>query len=92
MTTVGYALVKNITLILEAINGTDDGPSKEPAPYVAPPIMKKIHDILIVVLLICVMFAMGCSITWEQVSPLLMLSIISFISPIFYFDLKISYV
>jgi sodium/bile acid cotransporter 6 len=67
MTTVGYALVKNITLILEAINGTDDGPSKEPAPYVAPPILKKIHDILIVVLLICVMFAMGCSITWEQV-------------------------
>jgi hypothetical protein len=71
MTTVGYALVKNITLILEAINGTDDGPSKEPAPYVAPPILKKIHDILIVVLLICVMFAMGCSITWEQVSRLL---------------------
>jgi len=69
MATVGTVLVKNLTYIIEAINGSDDGPSKTPAPYVAPPILKKVHDILIVVLLICVMFAMGCSITWEQVSP-----------------------
>lgn len=32
------------------------------------PLMKKFHDVLIVILLICVMFAMGCSITLEQVS------------------------
>lgn len=33
----------------------------------APPLLKQIHDILIVVLLVTVMFAMGCSITWMQV-------------------------
>ncbi len=70
MAAVRSALVTNITLLLEAINDTDDGPSKEPEPYVAPPILKKVHDILIVVLLVCVMFAMGCSITWQQVSQL----------------------
>ncbi|KAI1287073.1 Ileal sodium/bile acid cotransporter [Halotydeus destructor] len=32
-----------------------------------PPMLKKIHDLLIVVLLVTVMFAMGCSITWKQV-------------------------
>lgn len=32
-----------------------------------PPALKQIHDILIVVLLVTVMFAMGCSITWIQV-------------------------
>ena len=32
------------------------------------PLLKKIHDYLIVVLLVAVMFAMGCSITWSQVS------------------------
>ncbi|KAJ6215712.1 hypothetical protein RDWZM_010212 [Blomia tropicalis] len=31
------------------------------------PLLKKIHDYLIVVLLVAVMFAMGCSITWAQV-------------------------
>ena len=36
------------------------------------PLMKKFHDILIVILLICVMFAMGCSITLEQVSSSIM--------------------
>ncbi|OTF80045.1 hypothetical protein BLA29_002928, partial [Euroglyphus maynei] len=35
--------------------------------YKTPPMLKQIHDYLIVVLLISVMFAMGCSITWEQV-------------------------
>lgn len=34
----------------------------------APPLLKKIHDYLIVTLLVSVMFAMGCSITWKQVS------------------------
>ena len=66
-TTVTSVLLENITLIIDVINQTDDGPSKTPAPYVSPPILKKIHDILIVVLLVSVMFAMGCSITWEQV-------------------------
>ncbi len=70
MTAVRTTLVTNITLILEAMNDTDDGPSKEPEAYVAPQILKKVHDILIVVLLVCVMFAMGCSITWQQVSQL----------------------
>ncbi len=69
-TTVTSVLVANVTLLIDAINQTDDGPSKTPAPYVSPPILKKIHDILIVVLLVSVMFAMGCSITWEQVSYL----------------------
>lgn len=32
-----------------------------------PPLLKQIHDLLIVVLLVTVMFAMGCSITWTQV-------------------------
>jgi len=32
-----------------------------------PPLLKQIHDLLIVVLLVTVMFAMGCSITWKQV-------------------------
>ena len=32
------------------------------------PILKQIHDYLIVVLLVAVMFAMGCSITWSQVN------------------------
>lgn len=32
-----------------------------------PPMLKKIHDLLIIVLLVTVMFAMGCSITWKQV-------------------------
>lgn len=36
-------------------------------PYKPPPILKQIHDYLIVVLLVSVMFAMGCSITWSQV-------------------------
>lgn len=31
------------------------------------PLLKKVHDWLISALLISVMFAMGCSITWEQV-------------------------
>nr|XP_027194938.1 ileal sodium/bile acid cotransporter-like [Dermatophagoides pteronyssinus] len=35
--------------------------------YKTPPMLKQIHDYLIVVLLVSVMFAMGCSITWEQV-------------------------
>lgn len=34
----------------------------------AAPLLKKVHDWMIVVLLVCVMFAMGCSITWAQVS------------------------
>ena len=33
-----------------------------------PPILKKIHDLLITSLLVSVMFAMGCSITLEEVS------------------------
>ncbi|KAH9399633.1 hypothetical protein TYRP_017622, partial [Tyrophagus putrescentiae] len=33
----------------------------------AAPLLKKVHDWMIVVLLVCVMFAMGCSITWAQV-------------------------
>lgn len=66
-TTVTNILVTNMTLIMDVINQTDDGPSKTPAPYVAPPMLKKVHDILIVVLLVSVMFAMGCSITLEQV-------------------------
>ncbi|XP_054720616.1 ileal sodium/bile acid cotransporter-like [Uloborus diversus] len=30
------------------------------------PLLKTVHDILLVVLLVAVMFAMGCHITWEQ--------------------------
>ncbi|PRD29417.1 UNVERIFIED_CONTAM: hypothetical protein NCL1_29466 [Trichonephila clavipes] len=30
------------------------------------PVIKTAHDILLVVLLVAVMFAMGCHITWEQ--------------------------
>ena len=33
----------------------------------APPMLKQVHDYLIVILLVTVMFAMGCSITWTQV-------------------------
>ncbi|KAF7496086.1 Ileal sodium/bile acid cotransporter [Sarcoptes scabiei] len=33
----------------------------------SPPMLKQIHDYLIVILLVSVMFAMGCSITWDQV-------------------------
>lgn len=45
-----------------------------------PPALKQIHDILIVVLLVTVMFAMGCSITWIQVCFMLQKSILSTIS------------
>lgn len=46
-----------------------DGVAKTSVPrYKAPPMLKKIHDWMIVVLLVAVMFAMGCSITWDQVS------------------------
>lgn len=31
------------------------------------PVLKQVHDYLIVILLVTVMFAMGCSITWTQV-------------------------
>ncbi|CAG2107710.1 unnamed protein product, partial [Medioppia subpectinata] len=73
--TMATSLVDNVTSFIRLANesmyvpdsGLDDGPSRMPAPYVSPPLMKKIHDILIVVLLVSVMFAMGCSITWEQV-------------------------
>ena len=33
----------------------------------AAPALKQVHDYLIVILLVTVMFAMGCSITWYQV-------------------------
>lgn len=60
--------MENITFIYDLLNSTlDDGPSKTPATLTAP-LLKNVHDILIVVLLICVMFAMGCSITLQQVS------------------------
>ena len=39
------------------------------------PLLKQIHDYLIVFLLICVMFAMGCSVTFEQVRHFSCLSI-----------------
>lgn len=32
-----------------------------------PPVLKQVHDYLIVILLVTVMFAMGCSITWFEV-------------------------
>ena len=40
------------------LSETEQKPSKK---------LKQIHDYLIVVLLVAVMFAMGCSITWSQV-------------------------
>jgi hypothetical protein len=56
------AIVSNISLILERINGTDESQSE------ARTSLKKVHDILIIVLLFSVMFAVGCSITFKQVS------------------------
>lgn len=63
-----FAFGKNFSeVFVESLNGTvDDGPST--TSLMRQPMLKSIHDILIVVLLICVMFAMGCSITIEQVS------------------------
>ncbi len=56
------AMVSNISLILERINGTDESQSETRTS------LKKVHDILIIVLLLSVMFAVGCSITVKQVS------------------------
>jgi hypothetical protein len=53
------------SLILEAINDTLNGTSLSTS--TSTPILKQIHDILIVVLLVWVMFAMGCSVTLKQV-------------------------
>jgi hypothetical protein len=63
MTNLMTALVSNVTLILQKINGTDEGQSKATTPS-----LKIFHDILIIVLLLSVMFACGCSITFEQVT------------------------
>ncbi len=53
------------SLVLEAINDTLNGTSLSTSTIT--PILKQIHDILIVVLLVWVMFAMGCSVTLKQV-------------------------
>jgi len=53
-------------LLLNLINITINETSQSDSDVT--PILKQVHDILIVLLLICVMFAMGCSVTIEQVS------------------------
>ncbi len=68
MNSIETIVDKNISLI-ETLNGTADGPSQTPI-ITGQPLLKNIHDVLIVVLLVCVMFAMGCSITLEQASYL----------------------
>lgn len=46
------------------VSVASDGPIKVKP---SPPVLKQVHDYLIVILLVTVMFAMGCSITWYQV-------------------------
>lgn len=57
-----------------ALNVTGNTTDTTMSPAVKPIVsskkmLKAIHDYLIVMLLVSVMFAMGCSITWKQVSP-----------------------
>lgn len=71
MAAIAEALVLNASDITETVvsNMTSIlSSSDEPIKVLpAPPLLKQIHDYLIVVLLVTVMFAMGCSITWKQV-------------------------
>jgi hypothetical protein len=59
-------------LVLEAMNNTLNGTSLSTS--TSTPILKQIHDILIVVLLVWVMFSMGCSITLKQVRKSIVVS------------------
>jgi uncharacterized membrane-anchored protein YitT (DUF2179 family) len=61
----------NISKLLVTINGTDESQSEAFTLRVAPLLLKNIHDILIIVLFICVMFGVGCSITYKQVGQLM---------------------
>lgn len=59
---------------LNVTGNTTDTTDTTMSPAVKPIVsskkmLKAIHDYLIVMLLVSVMFAMGCSITWKQVSP-----------------------
>lgn len=67
-------LIDNITELSIDNSTSDNDTFFAELPKWSPtePFMKKFHDILIVILLICVMFAMGCSITLEQVSSSIM--------------------
>ncbi|XP_074597910.1 ileal sodium/bile acid cotransporter-like [Brevipalpus obovatus] len=57
----------NVTAaIINALNSSES-PDTTVVPVAGPPLLKKIHDILITTLLISVMFAMGCSITLKEV-------------------------
>lgn len=58
-------------------NSSDVSVAKKPTfrQNKSAPLLKKVHDWMIVVLLVCVMFAMGCSITWAQVCCFLFLLI-----------------
>ena len=61
-TAIAEAILSNMTSII--MTSSSDQPIKV---LPAPPLLKQLHDYLIVVLLVTVMFAMGCSITWMQV-------------------------
>lgn len=56
-------------------SATDSSLTKKVPVFRAPPALKKIHDYLIVVLLVAVMFAMGCSITWAQVRKIIIIKL-----------------
>ncbi|RWS23990.1 Ileal sodium/bile acid cotransporter-like protein [Leptotrombidium deliense] len=61
------ALIVNVSsFVMNTMNETNDVSAKMLTPS-SPPLIKKIHDMLITTLLLAVMFAMGCSITFEEV-------------------------
>lgn len=64
--------------------------SKKLPTYKAPPVLKKVHDYLIVVLLVAVMFAMGCSITWAQVCSKLFMNNSIFIATLIAYTNRLS--
>lgn len=61
-----------IALVMEAA-GMDNLTELASNATAGQPVLKTVHDYLLVVLLVAVMFAMGCHITWEQVSKLLLI-------------------
>ncbi|RWS14428.1 hypothetical protein B4U79_14367 [Dinothrombium tinctorium] len=71
--TASEALLINASFVIKALNETNDVSAKILTPL-SPPLIKKVHDFLITILLLAVMFAMGCSITWEQNSQLTCIS------------------
>jgi len=68
MDAIAAALTLNSTDMVDGNGNFNGSASDVQITTHEPPMLKKIHDLLIIVLLVTVMFAMGCSITWKQVS------------------------